>query len=269
MSSDHLRITLEFLSGGPLKQRALLLYSPSTVGTLKEELVYAHGVESHEIMVYVNGSLLEDKVRVIDKGLYHIRLPQPLPGKWAGPLGEDLGQGIVAVEKGVTFEEGVYVDSMIEVDTAPIALHAPIYIAFAFTDTIRLFDTTHGIILSPMPLARLGYCILYADWERLRFMTMDIPTDPTTWLYDRLRRDYGIRATSSVFGLHTAPLAELRRYHGAVEEWTTRSSTIEDTNESLEGYGEDGEDGESESEDLEEIGESWQGVELEDSEMWR
>ena len=241
MASDHLRISIEFLSGGPLKQRGLLLYSPSTVTTLKEELSHAHGVPSSEIMVYFDGGLLEDKTRIVDKRLYHIRLPP----KWTDPLAEgvsSLGKGVVAVDKSVTFEDGVHVDSMVTVEEEP-RIDARIYMAFAFSGYVRLFDVTSGVILSPLPFLRLGYSVVYADWGRLRPLTKDLAVEPTTWLYDRLRRDYGILPTSSIFGLHTAPLTELRRYRTAVEHWISSHTATE---------GEPGRDNVLEEEDEEE-----------------
>lgn len=273
MASDHLRVNIEFLSGGPLRERGLLLYAPSTVKTLKEELSHAHGVAVEEIVVYLDGVLLEDKMRVVDKCLYHVRLPP----KWTDPLAGGLGKGVVAVDKTVTIGEGVHVDSMIEVDTAPIVLDARMYIAFAFSDVVRLFDVTHGAILSPTPLMRLGYCVIYADWTLLRPLTRGVPTDPTTWLYDRLRRDYGVLATSSVFDIHTAPLAELQRYRLGMEHWMARQPVgglesgvsiekwMEPLEEEEEGEEEEGEEGD-EDEDEED---PWRGTELDDSEWWR
>lgn len=281
MASDHLRVNIEFLSGGPLLQRGLLLYSPSTVKTLKEELSHAHDVAMEEIAVYFDGQLMGDAVRMVDKRLYHVRLPP----KWKDPLsgeeglglglglGVGLGKGVVAIEKGVTFEEGVHVDSMIEVDTAPVVQDARVYIAFAFAGLVRLFDVTHGAVLSPTPSMRLGYVVLYADWARLRSFTKEVPTDPITWLYDRVRRDYGILATSSLFALDTAPLAELRRYHVAMEGWMARQPVEGETG--MEGEMEESElemeEDEVEEDEMEEdeMEIEEMGIELDDSEWWR
>lgn len=272
MASDHLRVNIEFLSGGPLLQRGLLLYSPSTVKTLKDELSHAHGVAVEEIAVYVDGQLMGDAVRVVDKRLYHVRLPP----KWKDPLSGTsdggLGNGVVAIEKGVTFEEDVHVDSMIEVDTRPIVLDARVYVVFAFAGMVRLFDTSHGVILSPTPMMRLGYGVLYADWDLLRPLMKGIPTDPTTWLYDRIQRDFGILGTSSVFELTTAPLAELRRYRLALESWIARqpmeaTETMEEMEEveEIEAWHEPLYD-DMEEEEEEEF---WQENEVDDSEWWK
>jgi hypothetical protein len=278
MASDHLRVTIEFLSGGPLLQRGLLLYSPSTVKTLKEELSHAHGVPAKEITVYFDGLWMGDAVRIVDQRLYHVRLPP----KWTDPLGErsemGFGRGMTTVEPCVTLGEGVHIDSIVEVDTTPKVLDARVYVVFGFSGVVRLFDVTHGAILSPMPMMRLGYCVLYVDWALLRPLTKDVPTDPTTWLYDRVQRDYGILPTSSAFGIHTAPLAELRRYHEAMEGWMIRQPLHhgggmegEPMDEVMEGDEEedDGEDEEEEDGEDEEGMEPWQGTELDDSEWWR
>lgn len=279
MASDHLRITIEFISGGPLRQRGLLLYSPSTVRTLKEELSHAHGVPASDIVVYFDGVTLEDKTRMVDKRMYHVRLPP----KWVDPLaggvdlGLGLGRGVVGVEKGVTFEEGVHVDSMVVVKEEP-KLDAKIYMAFAHSGVVQLFDVASGLIMSPTPFLQLGYSVIYADWARLRPLTKGLTVEPMTWLYDRLRRDYGIPATSSVFGLHTAPLAELRRYRSAVEanpaggkmgELEIVEAEEEEWNQLEEWSGEEGEEGEEEEREAGEESEEddWKMEEVE--EMWR
>jgi hypothetical protein len=110
-------------------------------------------------------------------------------------------------------------------------------------------------------------------------MTSEVPnTDPTTWLYDRLRRDYGILATSSLFGIHTAPLAELHRYQEVVQAWLEKKGSMATQNETGEEIGEDEIDGEETGEETGEDEEEEYDLDdilddldeyVDDSEMWR
>ena len=213
MASDHLNIRIEHLSSVRvgLKTHGLLMYSPSTVQMLKEELGHCHSVPAPEIVVYHDGFLLADKARIVDKRLYHVRLP----------LGTSQVSDMMlgAVQKSVTFGEGVHVDEMVKVDLGRPAMNR-VYVAFGAGHVVQLVDVMYGAVLSPSSRLRLGHCIIYVDWEKLRPMLREVPTaEPSMWLYDRLRRDYGVLATSSLFGVHTAPLAELYRYQKIAGAW--------------------------------------------------
>ncbi len=237
MASDHLNIRIEHLTATRLglKEQGLLLYSPSTVQTLKEELGYSHLVSPQEIAVYYNGALLNEKERIVDKRVYQVRLPAPVLGSM--PVSK-LDSMLGAVQKTVTFDDGVHVDGLIEIDQGPPIMDT-VYVVFGWKECVYLLDTAHATILSPSPRLRLGRCVLYADWGRLVKIS-DVPNvDSTTWLYDRLRRDYGILATSSLFGIHTAPLAELHRYEQVVQAWLEMKGETGETGEK----GETGETG--------------------------
>ena len=258
MASDHLQIRIEHLSATRLglTEQGLLLYSPSTVQTLKEELSHSHLAPPQEIMVYYDGTLLSEKERIVDKRVYQVRLPPVTAPTTSRMTGHMLG----AIPKTVTFDEDVHVDGVVEVDQGPIVLD-PIYIVFSWRHRIHLLDMASSAILSPSPKHRLGRCVLYADWGCLRELTCEVPnTDPTTWLYDRLRRDYGVYATSSLFGIHTAPLAELHRYQEVVYAWLDKKAN--------EGQEEEEEEEETEEEDLDDIFDDVDEY-MDDSEMWR
>ena len=261
MASDHLNIRIEHLSSVRigLKTHGLLMYSPSTVQMLKEELGHCHSVPAQEVVVYYDGALLMDRDRIVDKRLYHVRLP--------------LGTGQVsdmmlgAVQKSVTFGEGVHVDGMIEVDLTPPVVNR-VYVAFGSKGVVHLLDIINNAVLSPSTHIRLGYCVVYADWERLRPMLREVPTaEPSMWLYDRLRRDYGVLATSSLFGIHTAPLSELHRYQKIVPMWLSqRESGVQEGED--EGDEEGDEEGEEEGDDMDDILDDLD-IYMDDSEMWR
>lgn len=269
MASDHLLIRIEHLSPTRLglKEQGLLLYSPSTVQTLKAELGHCHSVPVQDIMVYYNGIKSADTERIVDKRVYQVRLPS------------GTGQGdkmLGAVQKSVTFDDGVYVDDMIEVDLGPPVVNR-VYVAFGSKGVVHLLDIINNAVLSPSTHIRLGYCVIYADWERLRPMLREVPTaEPSMWLYDRLRRDYGVLATSSLFGIHTAPLSELHRYQKIVPMWLSqRESGVqegeeegededEDEEEEEEEEGEEGEEGDDMDDILDDL-----DIYMDDSEMWR
>jgi hypothetical protein len=263
MASDHLLIRIEHLSPTRLglKEQGLLLYSPSTVQTLKAELGHCHSAPVQDIMVYYNGIKSADTDRIVDKRVYQVRLP-------SGTGQRDMMLG--AVQKSVTFGEGVHVDGMVEVDFSPPVVNR-VYVAFGSKGVVHLLDIINNAVLSPSTHIRLGYCVIYADWERLRPMLREVPTaEPSMWLYDRLRRDYGVLATSSLFGIHTAPLSELHRYQKIVPMWLSqRELGVQE--------GEEGEEGEEEEEEEEEEGDDNDmddilddlDIYMDDSEMWR
>ena len=279
MASDHLLIRIEHLSPTRLglKEQGLLLYSPSTVQTLKEELGHCHSVPAQDIMVYHEGGMLTDTERIVDKRVYQVLLPSGMVTKQGDMM---LG----AVQKTVTFGEGVHVDGMVEVDFSPPVVNR-VYVAFGSKGVIHLLDIINNAILSPSTHIRLGYCIIYADWERLRPMLREVPTaEPSMWLYDRLRRDYGVFATSSLFGIHTAPLAELHRYQKMVPMWLSQrglgvqegegEGEEEEEEEEEEGEEEEGEEGEEEGEEEEgedEMDDILEDLDIymDDSEVWR
>lgn len=272
MASDHLNIRIEFLDIPYMKQQGLLMYSPSTIKELKEELSHGHAVPIEGIVVYYDGRLLGEKDRVIDKRLYHVRLPS----RHQTLLPQTIRQPVIA-EKTVTIEDGVYMDPSVSVESEPLIGNTTIYFAFATLDSVHLLDMAHGAILSPSPYLRIGHCIVYADWERLRLLTRTVPADPNVWLYDRLRRDYGILGTSSVFGLMTAPLSEIKRYHTVILAWLKRQNWLEQEiqmvcnrpREEDEGEFDEGEDEDEDEEGEDEEGEEGEGEEERERERER
>lgn len=277
MASDHLLIRIEHLTPTRLglREQGLLLYSPSTVQTLKEELGHCHSVVPQQIQVYHNGELLSEKERVVDKRLYHVRLPSVSFGGESGfAVTGRTEKGLETIEKSVSFGEGVHLDGVVEVEVGPPIMNR-VYIAFGWQGIVYLLDTAHAAILSPSPRLRLGYCIIYADWERLGTMVRAVPTvEPTMWLYDRLRRDYGVFATSSLFDVHTAPLAELHRYQSVVQAWVDRKTKSgekdeeDDEGEEDEGEEYEGEEEGDEEEDFTDILDDLDSY-ITDAELWR
>jgi hypothetical protein len=282
MACDHLNIHVEYLHSltpfAPFHgtqrftKQDFLLFSPSTVKTLCEELSHHHSLPLEAFVIYHNGMKLSEKQRIVDRYTYHVQIEVPKGTSLHPPV-------LPLAEKSVHFDSEVYIDPSVEIVSKPIK-PLPIYFAFYHQHITYLLDQKHGAILSPHPRLRIGHCVVYVDWSRFQPALLNCPaTEPMAWMYDRLQRDFGITGTSSVFGIQTAPLSQIQLYHSIVKQWTQQRASLplkEDGGEE----GEEGEeDGGEESEESEEGEESEEerihdvldDIEyyVDDSEMWR
>lgn len=91
------------------------------------------------------------------------------------------------------------------------------YFAFGLCGVVYLVDMARGVVIEPSPVNRLGRCLVYADWSKL--LDGVAVVSPLIWLYDVLRRGFGVLGTSTVFGAVMAPFTEYKRYHQVCIAW--------------------------------------------------
>jgi hypothetical protein len=272
MASDHLNIRVEYFTNSTLfhgmhrfTKQDFLLFSPSTVDTLCKELGHFYSLPLEAFMVYHNGVKLTEKQRIIDRYTYQVQVEIP-KGFTSRPLPMPMAQ------KSVEFDSSVYIDPAIQVVSEPMKT-LPIYVAFYYKHITYLLDQKHGAILSPHPRMRLGESVVYVDWGRFQPAMASCPTvEPMTWMYDRLQRDFGILPTSSIFGIHSAPLSQIKLYQSIIQQWLEKMGSkiaIEQTDEEEEqDDDEEEEEEEEEEEDFEDILDDIEYY-VDDSEMWR
>ena len=254
MASDHLWLRIVFGQ----KQHKLLMYSPSYVKGLKEELSLRHGISVGDIEVFHEGEVQTDGERVIDGRVYVMRSLAPM-GAGTIPAVEDG----VFVGEGVTLTQDVLVHHSLGAQTLSkqVEQGEKVYTVFGYRGIIHLVDMERGGVLSPALLLRMGRCVLYVDWSTLRYSSLfQGKGSQVEWLIDHLRRDYGIDADSVVRGIHMAGVDGITRYQNIVMAWLDAMG-ISDEEDAVEEEEEEEEDG-----DVEEEAEF---DEMEGDELWR
>lgn len=260
MASNHLTIEIEFmdtLRTGNLKKQQFIMYSPSTIAMLRNEIIHQHIINQNDIIIYHNGNIMTDNMRIIDQYLYHVKLSSSTKS-----LAASYSPFLYTSPKDVTVDDGVYVDDCVKVDSSSISDTSNIYFAFAWKGIIRLLDFYHNTVISPNTLIRLGHCIIYSDWGRIRPLMLNVPhVNQNTWLYDRLLRDYGVAGSSPLFGIHIATLSQLQSYQTSVQEWLEKQSSSEESDS----------DDELCDDDKSELDNVLDNIEtyMDDSEFWR
>jgi hypothetical protein len=237
MASDHLWLRIIYGSA----QHKVLMYSPSYVKGLKEELSLRHGVAVRDMEVFHEGVVQGDGERVVDGRVYVMRSLAPPP----------MGMS-AAVEEGVFVGDGVTLTQDVVVHHSRGAQvlrdgkgqEENVYTVFGYRGIVHLVDMERRSVLSPALLCRLGRCVLYVDWGTLRMAGCGTVAGmtQTAWLMDRVGRDYGVEEGSVVEGIHRAGVDGIARYQNVVMAWLDAM-----------GYSEgDGEGGEEEEEEEEE-----------------
>jgi hypothetical protein len=243
MASDHLWLRIVFGA----KHHKVLMYSPSTIKGLKEELSLRHGVSVDDMEIIYDGSIQTNEQRVIDGRLYEMRRGM-----------SSASTTHSAVEEGVFVGEGVTLTQDIIIHHSRGAQRVKeekkVYSVFGYRGIVHLVDMEQGSVLSPASLLRLGSALLYVDWSTLHpLLPMSRPIYPETeWLRDRLRRDYGITEDSDMKGIHLAGIDGITRYQKVVMNWLDAMGLSEEEEE------------EEEEEEFEEEEE-----EEEEDEFWR
>lgn len=260
MASDHLWLRILFGE----KQHNVLMYSPSYVKGLREELSLRYGISVEDIEVFHEGEAQTDGDRVIDGRVYVMRSLAPM----------ERG-AIAAVEEGVFVGEGVTLTQDVVVQHSKgaqtLSRHAEtegnVYTVFGYRGILHLVDMERGCVLSPALLLRMGRCVLYVDWSTLH-TALRYPSAledggkkaQTEWLIDHLRRDYGIDPDSVIRGIHMAGVDGITRYQNSVMAWLDVMGISEEEDmeeEDMEEEEEDMEEEEEEEFDETEGGEFW------------
>lgn len=267
MACDHLILRVELsvpVQGHCVRQ--FCLYSPSTVLTLCKELSETLSLPATAFSVSYQGKVLSENTRVVDKQTYQVRLLES--------AGDGTGTGM-GTETGVSLGEGVICGPSVMIEDTPSANTVflasspkvsgdPVYVAFYHRSMVRLVDVSRSVILLPNTAHRLGRATVYYDEGFFRRMWLSLPSvDKRVWMYDRLRRDFGITPTSSLFVVETAPLATMESYHRRLEGYFLE---VDEENEEDMREEEDEEDM-REAEDMDDI-EGYEEM-MEDNEDWR
>ncbi len=271
MACDHLIIRVELsapVHGHCVRQ--FCLYSPSTVLTLCKELSETLSLPATAFSVSYQGKVLSDTTRVVDKQTYQVRLLE----KVGVGTGTGTGTG-VSLGEGVVCGPSVILEDMEPVPPSPKTIFLPagpkvseeqVYVAFYHRSMVRLVDVSRSVVLLPNTTHCLGRATVYYDEGFFRRMWLSLPSvDKRVWMYDRLRRDFGIPPTSSLFTIETAPLATMESYHRLLEGYFLGVDGEEDEDEDEEGEGREDE----EDEDEEGMGEIEDMDDMEGMEDWR
>jgi hypothetical protein len=257
MASDLLWLSIQF---GSMNHR-VLMYSPSYVKGLKEELSLRHAVEQEDIEVLYEGMIQGDAERIVDGRVYEMRSRNhPI-------VGQPLETGVF-IGEGVTLTQDVAVQSMRKVSLPGptpycITLHKETkraYTVFGYRGIIHLVDKDRGCVLSPASRLRLGSVHLYVDWGTLR----NHPVNKEEWLYDRLQQDYGVMEDSVMEGIHMAGVDGITQYQNTVMNWLDAMGHWEEEEES----GQEEEEQEEEEEEEEEEQDAMEEF-MEEAEYWR
>lgn len=215
MASDHLWVHILF---GSLSHKALL-YSPSTIQTLKEELSLRHGVSVEGMEVWYEGVQQEDKTRVVDGRHYHVYVPahQEAGAKQAVEEGVFLGEGVTLTQEVVVaHKKGAQI---LREDEFGIE---SIYTVFGFRGVLHLVEHQRRCVLSPagnaLPRRR---SVFYVDWTTLQPLLSTPPVENhIKWVCDQLGKVYGAEeGMYRVQGVHEASVDEVVRYQNVVMNW--------------------------------------------------
>jgi len=194
---------------------------------------------------------------VVDKQTYQVRLLETVGVGTGVEVGTGVGVGTgVSLGEGVVCGPSVILEDMEPVPPSPKTIFLPagpkgseeqVYVAFYHRSMVRLVDVSRSIVLLPNTTHRLGRATVYYDEGFFRRMWLSLPSvDKRVWMYDRLRRDFGITPTSSLFAVETAPLATIEGYHRLLEGYFLGVDGEEDEEEDEE----DEEDEEGKGEDM-------------------
>lgn len=218
MASDHLWVHIVF---GSLSHKALL-YSPSTIRMLKEELSLRHGVSVEGMEVWYEDVQQEDKTRVVDGRHYRVYVPahQERGAKQAVEEGVFLGEGVTLTQEVVVaHKKGAQILRVEEPGSEGVE---SVYTVFGFRGVIHLVEHHRRCVLSPAGSALpRRKSVFYVDWATIQPL---LPTPPVAnhiqWVSDQLGKVYGVvEGMYRVQGVHEANVDEVVRYQNVVMNW--------------------------------------------------
>ena len=221
MASDHLWVHIVF---GSLSHKALL-YSPSTIRTLKEELSLRHGVSVEGIEVWYEAVQQDDKDRVVDGRHYHIRVPAHQEGgaKQAVEEGVFLGEGVTLTQEVVVAHKRGAQPLRVEEPGSEAGVDRDeVYTVFGFRGMLHLAEHQRRCVLSPAGSALpRRKSVFYVDWATVRpLLPTPLVESHVQWVYGQLGKVYGVvEGMYRVGGIHQASVDEVVRYQNVVMNW--------------------------------------------------
>lgn len=188
----------------------LSFYSPSTILNLRSSLSENLSIPSNHFHFLRNGQPVNDHFRLIDQHTYQVYLQLPTTPTTETPSSSS--------------------------SSSPC-----IYIVFFYHQTIHLLNVIEKKIYTCIDEPKMGYSIVYVDWNTF---DDDEEYEARISLKKDLSEEFGLDATSSLFGIHQCPFQYIRTYQDFLEKYLEEEN--EDEEEQFEFDPEDDIDGDEE-----------------------